>query len=72
MTENDDNIIIIDLQNKVDKAKNAKIKENNKIKEIKEEKDRKEEKGKELIIENCPKYGCYFAMIQVLCSTTIL
>jgi hypothetical protein len=36
--ENGNNIIKIDLQNKVNMAKNAKIKENSKTKEIKEDK----------------------------------
>jgi hypothetical protein len=42
--ENDKSIIKIDLQNKVNKAKNAEIKENNEIKEIKEGKDKEENK----------------------------
>jgi altronate dehydratase len=54
LKESDNNIVKIDLQNKIDKANCAEIKENNKIEEINEEKDNKEEKGKELSIKSCP------------------
>jgi hypothetical protein len=46
--ENGNNIIEIDLQNKVNMAKNAKIKENSKTKEI------KGDKGKESNTTSCP------------------